>query len=238
MTIKEKELLIVEKIKLLERDIEVENIKARTMANFAIVFYQNISDYDEELFVEIVKKTMIFFNKEVLIYPQKKEINELKNLEKKMKENINAFKTKFSFYKSELVNFEEEEDIKILYAKIRENLENLFLKKPKFIYGKGRWEKEVSKELGMLENLFLLIENERKSKAEDIQKQEEENSILFKEINESTKKFIKAFNPEIGSKLAEISYHEVSETVYNLSVYVINIIIKEFHDYYLEKIEE
>ena len=67
-------LLIEEKIYQLQNDLDKRKIEAKTMAEFAVVFYEKYEEnYNEKLLVQICKRTMNFYNEGLKNLPDEKK---------------------------------------------------------------------------------------------------------------------------------------------------------------------
>lgn len=155
---KKLELLLEEKIYQLQNDLKQKKIEAKTMAEFAAVFYEKYSEnYNEKLLIQICKKTMNFYNEGVKNLPDESkeyfienilnEISKLRNnLSFLIKKDISINETPF-----ENTNIEF---IKDKYKEIVNNINHLKEKKPFFIFRRS-WRKKIEKSFSELEKIDL-----------------------------------------------------------------------------------
>ncbi len=232
---KKLELLLEEKIYQLQNDLKQKKIEAKTMAEFAAVFYEKYStNYNEKLLVQICKRTMNFYNEGIKNLPDEdKEYF----IEKTLKD-ISKFKEKLkSLVKGNLSNLEVNssvlnlETLKDKYKSVTSDISNLTEKKPFFLLRK-KWKKQIEKSYMELEKINLNLE--------EIKEQEENNekNIIrkknFKDLMEDLKEFVYEVDSEIGVKLATITYEDVMKEE-KLRDYIYEVIIANLYNYFITK---
>lgn len=230
---KELELLMEEKIYQLKNDLETKKIEAKTMAEFASVFYEKYGEnYNEKLLIQICKKTMNFYNEGVKNLPDESkeyfienilnEISKLRNnLSFLIKKDISINETSF-----ENTNIEF---IKDKYKEIVNNINHLKEKKPFFIFRRS-WRKKIEKSFSELEKIYLTLrklkEDEENSESNKIRKQN------FKDLTDDLKKFLYETDNEIGVELKKIFYEDVMKEE-KLEEYIYEVVIANLYKYFV-----
>lgn len=232
---KKLELLLEEKIYQLQNDLKQKKIEAKTMAEFAAVFYEKyLTNYNEKLLVQICKRTMNFYNEGIKNLPDEDK----KYFIEKTLKDISKFQEKLKFLvKENFSNIEVNSDIlnietlKDKYKLITNNINNLIEKKPFFLLRK-KWKKQIKKSYIELEKINLSLK--------ELKEQEENNekSIIrkknFKDLTEDLKEFVCEIDSEIGIKLATITYEDVMKEE-KLKDYIYEVVIANLYNYFIKK---
>lgn len=234
---KKLELLLEEKIYQLQNDLKQKKIEAKTMAEFAAVFYEKYStNYNEKLLVQICKRAMNFYNDGIKNLPDEdKEYF----IEKTLKD-ISKFQEKLkSLVKENFSNIEVNSDIldietlKDKYKLITNTINNLIEKKPFFLLRK-KWKKQIEKSYIELKKINLNLEALKE------QEENNEKNIIrkknFKDLMEDLKEFVYEVDSEIGVKLATITYEDVMKEE-KLKDYIYEVIIANLYNYFIIKPE-
>lgn len=230
---------INEKCYLLKNDILVKNlITPKVAAEFAAVYYKIYKEnYDEKIFVSIVKKMMEFFNSSLKSLPKKNIVSEAKNL----LEDIEALKGNVQKYSKVFIktdvsvtqqNFLSNRDLKGYEDKlkdIKKDLKTLELNKPFF---KFFWKRKIKKELFKLNSIEKSILNIYDISYEENLKKSEEFEELFLDLKKDLKKFMQGIKPTIGEELADIPYQSVVENSEKLKSFIFDVVIKNCYEYY------
>lgn len=230
-------LLIEEKICQLQNDLDKKKIEAKTMAEFAVVFYEKYGEnYNEKLLVQLCKRTMNFYNEGLKNLPdEKKEFiltkisNGVDKVQGKIKNLLGDFDSvEDGDFKNNNFDIEAMEN---KYKFLLKELENIGEKKP--FFGRKKWKRGLEKINQKLNRIKLEIKNCI---------EQEKNSEKNKELNESFRiimEDLKAFNlevnPEIGVELASITYEEAMKNQNQLRSYVYEIVIANLYKYFITK---
>lgn len=231
------ELLIEEKIYQLQNDLDKRKIEAKTMAEFAVVFYEKYEEnYNEKLLVQLCKRTMNFYNEGLKNLPDEKKefiLTKITNGVDKVQGKIKGLLGDIS--SSEEVNSEVNDfDVEVMESKYKfllKELEELGEKKP--FFGKKKWKNSLEKISQQLSRIKLEIENyvEREKNSEKNRELKES----FKTIMEDLKTFNLEVNPEIGVELATITYEEAMKNENQLRSYIYEVIIANLYKYFMTK---
>lgn len=231
------ELLIEEKIYQLQNDLDKRKIEAKTMAEFAVVFYEKYEEnYNEKLLVQLCKRTMNFYNEGLKNLPDEKKefiLTKITNGVDKVQGKIKGLLGDIS--SSEEVNSEVNDfDVEVMESKYKfllKELEELGEKKP--FFGKKKWKNSLEKISQQLSRIKLEIENyvEREKNSE----KNRELKDSFKTIMEDLKTFNLEVNPEIGVELATITYEEAMKNENQLRSYIYEVIIANLYKYFMTK---
>lgn len=215
-------LLIEEKIYQLQNDLDKRKIEAKTMAEFAVIFYEKYEEnYNEKLLVQICKRTMNFYNEGLKNLPdEKKEFiltkitNGVEKVQGKLKTLLGNIEANI-----ESTSGNNEFNIEVMESKYKflvKELEDLGEKKP--FFGRKKWKNSLEKISQQLNRIKLEIENyiEREKNSEKNRELKES----FKTIMEDLKTFNLEVNPEIGVELATITYEEAMKNENQLRSYI------------------
>lgn len=230
-------LLIEEKIYQLQNDLDKRKIEAKTMAEFAVVFYEKYEEnYNEKLLVQICKRTMNFYNEGLRNLPdEKKEFiltkitNGVEKVQGKLKTLLGNIEANI-----ESTSGNNEFDIEVMESKYKflvKELEDLGEKKP--FFGRKKWKNSLEKISQQLNRIKLEIENyiEREKNSEKNRELKES----FKTIMEDLKTFNLEVNPEIGVELATITYEEAMKNENQLRSYIYEVVIANLYKYFITK---
>lgn len=230
-------LLLEEKIYQLQNDLDKRKIEAKTMAEFAVVFYEKYEkNYNEKLLVQLCKRTMNFYNEGLKNLPDEKKefvltkitsgVNKVQEKLKSLLGNINLG--------GNLDTETNEFDLEIMENKYKfliKELEDLGEKKP--FFGRKKWKNNLEKINQQLNRVKLEIENYiEKEKNSEKNKELKEN---FKTIMEDLKTFNSEVNPEIGIELAPIIYEDAMKNENQLRSYVYEVVIANLYKYFITK---
>lgn len=230
-------LLIEEKIYQLQNDLDKRKIEAKTMAEFAVVFYEKYEEnYNEKLLVQICKRTMNFYNEGLKNLPdEKKEFiltkitNGVEKVQEKLKTLLGNIEANI-----ESTSGNNEVNIEVMESKYKflvKELEDLGEKKP--FFGRKKWKNSLEKISQQLNRIKLEIENyiEREKNSEKNRELKES----FKTIMEDLKTFNLEVNPEIGVELATITYEEAMKNENQLRSYIYEVVIANLYKYFITK---
>jgi|GEM_PF-6245081 len=230
-------LLIEEKIYQLQNDLDKRKIEAKTMAEFAVVFYEKYEEnYNEKLLVQICKRTMNFYNEGLKNLPdEKKEFiltkitNGVEKVQGKLKTLLGNIEANI-----ESTSGNNEVNIEVMESKYKflvKELEDLGEKKP--FFGRKKWKNSLEKISQQLNRIKLEIENyiEREKNSEKNRELKES----FKTIMEDLKTFNLEVNPEIGVELATITYEEAMKNENQLRSYIYEVVIANLYKYFITK---
>ena len=229
--------LIEEKIYQLQNDLDKRKIEAKTMAEFAVVFYEKYEEnYNEKLLVQLCKRTMNFYNEGLKNLPDEnkefiltKITNGVDKVQGKLKSllgDINSVEES----NSEINDFDVEA-MESKYKFLLKELEELGEKKP--FFGRKKWKNSLEKINQQLNRIKLEIENYIAR-----EKNSEKNRGIkesFKIIMEDLKAFNSEVNPEIGIELAPITYEDVMKNEKQLRSYVYEVVIANLYKYFIIK---
>lgn len=230
-------LLIEEKIYQLQNDLDKRKIEAKTMAEFAVIFYEKYEEnYNEKLLVQICKRTMNFYNEGLKNLPdEKKEFiltkitNGVEKVQGKLKTLLGNIEANI-----ESTSGNNEFNIEVMESKYKflvKELEDLGEKKP--FFGRKKWKNSLEKISQQLNRIKLEIENyiEREKNSEKNRELKES----FKTIMEDLKTFNLEVNPEIGVELATITYEEAMKNENQLRSYIYEVVIANLYKYFITK---
>lgn len=230
-------LLIEEKIYQLQNDLDKRKIEAKTMAEFAVVFYEKYEEnYNEKLLVQLCKRTMNFYNEGLKNLPDENKefiLTKLTNGVDKIQGKLKSLLGDIS--SSEESNSEVNDfNIEVMekkYNSLLEKLEKLGEKKP--FFGRKKWKNNLEKINQQLNRIKLEIENyiEREKNSEKNRELKES----FKTIMEDLKAFNSEVNPEIGVELAPITYEDAMKNENQLRSYVYEVVIANLYKYFITK---
>lgn len=228
--------LLEEKISLLGNEMEKNKIQSKTMAEFAIIFYEKYTDnYDEALFIQICKRIMNFYNEAIKNIPDKDKEYRLNNIIK----NLSNEKDKISsFLKEKDIPTEVPKekfnmnDIEDRYKSTREEVNKLIQKKPFF---KKKWYDKLKDAYQKLEKIRFTIESYR----EDERNSEKNRKLkkVFEDLIENFKKFLSEVDGEIGIEIAQqnISYENAIQDEASLQNITYNFFLEKLYSYFQKK---
>ena len=229
-------LLLEEKIYQIQNDLNRKKIEAKTMAEFAIVFYEKYKEnYNEKLLIQICKRTMNFYEEGLKNLPNKDKEYFFETTIfdiSKTQEKLNSFLKNIPQVDSqdliEKINIENIEDI---YRNIIKQLNTMLIKKPS-IFGKRKWKKNLEDGYNKLNQIKEIIENyQEKEKNSESNKRLEKN---FKDLMEDLKNFSYNYDKEIGVKLVTITYEDVMKNEDILKNFIYEVVISNLYNYFIK----
>ena len=229
---------ITEKCYLIKNDITIKNeITPKVAADFSVAFYKLFKDnYDEKLFINIIKKVMEFFNCAMMDFPNNSNseklkilINDIDTLKNPIEKIIVLKENDLNFLENKLLT-ETSEFYASEFKKLKKETNSFLSNKPFFLY-RFSWKKKLKKKLI---ELLILERSITDSYTNIIQNNNEKNKILeemFLEIKNNLKTFMIEVKPNIGKDLADTPYEYVMESQDDLKGFIFDIVISNFHQY-------
>lgn len=230
-------LLIEEKIYKLQNDLDKKKIEAKTMAEFAVVFYEKYEEnYNEQLLIQICKRTMNFYNEALKNLPdEKKEFilgkitNGINKAQEKLKNLLGTDN------RSSENNFETKDfDLELMENKYKflvKELEDLGEKKP--FFRRKSWKNNLERISQQLDRVKQEIEGYREREKNSDKNRELKSS--FNTLVEDLKEFSLEVNPEIALELTQAIYEDIMINENILRSFIYEMVIANLYKYFMSK---